>query len=392
MFWVAYVDATGRRKCQSTGLRDEELAQKLLGEIERRVDAEIAAGVSRHGPLTVRRYGEKWIEQLRSDGVGSADTYEQRLKDYAYPSIGNSLLVDVRRHHVKDWFSAVRKRHAGRLANRTIRGIYDALRALFADALAQELIESSPCSLRQKAGELPPKTDKDPYWRANAVYAREEVEALISDDRIPLYRRTLYGLMFLTGMRIGEVCARRWRDWDAAAKPLGRLTVATSYNLKRKLEKGTKTDVVRYVPVHPTLDRILTAWRAAWPSTVGRQRASEDFLVPGPGKGKRATWLGRQSATSALKRLHEDCATIGIRPRGQHDMRATCETLASLDGANDRVMHVIVWGPKKGDVQAGYLRLGLLSWTSLCHEIGKLNVQLRTGATITVLDVSQPRT
>ncbi len=36
-----------------------------------------------------------------------------------------------------------------------------------------------------KRGELPAKTDKDPPWRSAAVFTREEVERLISDERIP---------------------------------------------------------------------------------------------------------------------------------------------------------------------------------------------------------------
>src|SRR5229473_4851697 len=36
-----------------------------------------------------------------------------------------------------------------------------------------------------KRGELPAKTDKDPTWRSAAVFTCEEVERLISDERIP---------------------------------------------------------------------------------------------------------------------------------------------------------------------------------------------------------------
>jgi hypothetical protein len=50
-----------------------------------------------------------------------------------------------------------------------------------------ELIESNRCSI--KRGELPAKIDKDRTWRSSAVFAREEVEHLISDERIPEERR-----------------------------------------------------------------------------------------------------------------------------------------------------------------------------------------------------------
>ena len=57
------------------------------------------------------------------------------------------------------------------------------LHRLFADAIADELIEANPCALA--SGELPKKVNKDPTWRSRAVYSREEVEQLLSDERIP---------------------------------------------------------------------------------------------------------------------------------------------------------------------------------------------------------------
>ena len=36
----------------------------------------------------------------------------------------------------------------------------------------------------------------------------------MTDPRIPADRRILHTLQALTGMRIGEACGRRWRDYD----------------------------------------------------------------------------------------------------------------------------------------------------------------------------------
>jgi hypothetical protein len=40
-------------------------------------------------------------------------------------------------------------------------------------------------------------------------------------------------------------------------KPLGKLLVALAYNTRKHRAKGTKTEVVKHVPVHPTLAAML---------------------------------------------------------------------------------------------------------------------------------------
>ena len=62
---------------------------------------------------------------------------------------------------------------------------------------------------------------KDPTWRMKAVFNEDEVETLISDDRIPQDRRALYALIFLGCLRSGEASARKWADWDQTREPLG---------------------------------------------------------------------------------------------------------------------------------------------------------------------------
>jgi hypothetical protein len=49
--------------------------------------------------------------------------------------------------------------------------------------------------------------------------------------------------------------------YDATVTPLGKLLVAKSYNTTRNVEKTTKTDAVKHVPVHPLLDSMLAEWK-----------------------------------------------------------------------------------------------------------------------------------
>jgi hypothetical protein len=80
---------------------------------------------------------------------------------------------------------------------------------LFRDAAIAGLIETSPCILtHQQLGRI---RDKDPEWRAQALFTREEAERLISDVRIPADRRLVYAFGLLAGLRSGEIDPTRSR-------------------------------------------------------------------------------------------------------------------------------------------------------------------------------------
>jgi integrase len=144
------------------------------------------------------------------------------------------------------------------------------------------------------------KIDKDPEWRPTAIYTREELELLISDERVPLDRRVMYALEGVGALRHGEAAGLRIRHYDPTCKPLGKLTIATSYDKGR-----TKTKVPRYMPVHPTLAILLDHWLAVgWPSMMGRKPTPDDVLVPTP-KGLRIP-LGRmRDKNYSYKEVHD---------------------------------------------------------------------------------------
>ncbi|HWU88839.1 MAG TPA: hypothetical protein VN253_16345 [Kofleriaceae bacterium] len=112
--------------------------------------------------------------------------------------------------------------------------------------------------------------DKDPEWRESAVFTREEVEAIISHPEIAVDRRIVYALELLAGVRPGEAAALRWRHYDPAMKPLGKLLVAVAYNTRKNRTKGTKIEVMKHVPVHPTLAAMLAEWKiGGWAAMMG---------------------------------------------------------------------------------------------------------------------------
>lgn len=379
----------------SSGTSDVAEAVKFRKALIRKIESGAEIGEFDGSP-TFRRYSARFIQERKESDVRTVDTEESRLKMHVLEvpingrAFGDMLLDEIRRPHVVALVQALkRKMTAGEMAPRSVHHVYGIVRGVFRRAMEQELIDSTPCTLRTTKTELPPKEDVDPAWRDGAVYQHEEVEQLISDERIPKYRRVLYAVMFLTGVRIGEAVSCRWRDYDPKTEPLGHLTVGSSWSTRYKVLGKTKTRKIKHAPVHPTLAAMLADWKlSGWAKDQGRQPTPEDLIVPSPGRGKwRVKKGGFLSTSSSLKRMKEDLALLGLRDRGQHDGRRTFMTLGSVDGAEDRWLHFVAYGAPNLGSPDMVVRYRIQHWPTICANVAKLQISLRRGpmGTVTAL-------
>jgi integrase len=359
--WLKYQDADGHWRYQASGFKagDERKAEGLLLRLENLVKSGV--DVVKDGPMTVQRWSELWLESRRAKGVVVADDYESRLKNHILPHIGALRLREVLPVHIE---GLVRSLRSKRLAPRTVRHIYFQAHGMFEKAIRKGHISINPCNLDED--DLPEKMDKNPEWRATAIYARTEVEQIISDPRVPQDRRMLDALLFLAGIRFGEAAALRWHHYDEKAEPLGRLIIAKSYNTKLKVEKSVKTKVPRTVPVHPVLAALLAEWKlGGWARMMGRGPLPKDLIVPSRRGDNR-------SANHMLKKFHADLERLGLRERRQHDLRRTFISLCLGDGASKDILRWITHAPE-GDVVDDYTTL---VWQPLCREVAKLQISL----------------
>jgi integrase len=367
-WWISYYDGLGQRRRVSSKTADEALARERWLALDKQSRVEQRAIVRVGGPETVGAYAERWLKDRHERHIAKADGDEDRLRHL--PRLLAMPIESVRRIHVQQAFAGLMTAPVQkRLAPRTIRHIYGTLRTLFGDALAEGLVVAQPCTLLRRRGELPANVDKDELWRRTAIFARHEIATLISDERLPERRRVLYALMFLAGPRIGEVCARRWGDYDPEAQPLGSLVVHSTYQLRTRRMKAPKSGRSREVPVHPTLAAILAQWRlSGWREAHGRHPTQEDFIIPSL-KGKVL------SSNSSYDRLRRDLILLKMRHRRQHDTRRSFITYALADGARRDYLKWITHGPD-GSIMDEY---NTPPWDGLCEAVSKLRISLRIG-------------
>ncbi len=359
---------TGKRQrtTRLAGPEKKRLAEKLLIAEQRLVDEAFAAS-GPLGPMTVQRWAPIWLAELRKNGEGSYTAYESIVNTHILPVIGRIELANVTADHVVDVLTRIR---AGGAAQRTRRNCYRRLNQMLKRAVPKYL-PVNPCAEveAERPQVLPKNEDHDPAWRELAVFARDEVEALVFDERLPEDRRMLYGLVFLLGIRLSESTALECSAFNPRFSPLGKMLVARSWNTEEHRCKKLKTGVSRTVPVHDVLKELLHDWLAPG---GGRERLvamapgkDEDLIVPSREGGHR----NRHTVWAALQR---DLETLGLRGRRVHDTRRTFISLIIDAGGHKDLLRFVTHGrPKTGDAFDQYKEP---SWGPLCGEVMKLEI------------------
>ena len=338
----------------------EDLAERLHRSVVRDVAQKLALAPT--GPITLEAFAKQWLTARAALKLKACADDATRLTLHALPTLGALPLTDIRPRDIRDL--VIKLRTDGKLAPRTIRHVYGLLVTLFKAAVIEELIIGTPCLL--PPGTLPPLEDKDPEWRAAAIFTRAEAEALISDPRIPVDRRTLYALKLLAALRHGEAAGLRWRHWHD-----GRLVIANSY-----LRSGTKTGRTREVPVHPTLAAVLAEWKLARPGATG----ADALIVPTRNGTARP-------APDAQVSFLADLAKIGLRHRRGHDLRRTMITLALADGASREHLRYVTHGARAG--REAFDLYHTPPWDALVKAVGCLRIERVSGR---VIQLHEPAT
>ena len=327
--WWSYAGPTGKRVAGRSPYRkgQERAAHRALSKIEEAVASRREAPTGAQVP-SLTEYADRWTRSRKAQGIRNHEEEARHLRLHILPRFGELPVTGITEAHTKELLAALRAQDK---APRTIRNIHSTLRCMFNDLLDEEIVDENPCNVHRK--HFGPAGDKDPEWRASAVYTRDEIVRLISEPGIPRDRRVLYAISFFTGLRLGEVAGACWRNWQPA-EPASRLLVAHSY------DHSTKTDTPREVPVHPLLELVLRGWReAGFEESVGWAPRPDDPIVPSPrSRGGNGAHRHRKAGTIRTKnqvgkRFRRDLEIAGIPHRRFHDTRRTFISLAQADGA-----------------------------------------------------------
>lgn len=267
------------------------------------------------GRATVASFAADWLARRTNR---SADQERYLIEDVALTAewFAGLKLPAVTSQDVVRLFTEIKATR--RWGNKVTSNSFSALKQMFRSAVFVEAIPSNPCDIPRSELKLSRKPDKQ-----KLPYPRQDSRELLS-EKVAITRRVFVALALYTGMRCGEICGRRWRDWIRDAEPLTALHVHTQYDDRPLKGDDDDTSRERKVPVHPELERILTWWwTEGWKLANRRTPRLDDFIVPSSRSPEQC-----YTKSGAGKVWRAACKDAGVKNLSLHATRHTFMTQA----------------------------------------------------------------
>ncbi len=203
-YYVIFKDAAGKQH-KNGGFKlkkDAEAARK-------RIEAEVAAGTYGRETLTFAVFYERWIKtKKKSLKPGSWVSYEHTFRLHILPTFGETLLGDITSMDVQTWIDELAEKKLGgkkqsekTITPATVARCFRYFRACMKQAEAWSLIDRAPTLKinlpRNDNGELD-------------FLEPADILKLLDAARDP--ERSLFAVLAMSGLRLGEALALRWRD------------------------------------------------------------------------------------------------------------------------------------------------------------------------------------
>lgn len=194
--------------------KSEKEAIKKLSEISYKVDQ--GEHIKKES-ITVAEWLDKWLWNVKKNQLKprTFDTYEQSIRLYIVPTIGNKKLQKLDEDDVNKMINTLRNRG---LASKTIRYAYVILKGSLEYAVIKKLMFANPCnklnSVKGIAKEIEP-------------FSQQEQEIFMENIKGTRFEAG-FVVLLTTGVRVGELLGLKWMDIDFNGKE-----IKISRNLQR---------------------------------------------------------------------------------------------------------------------------------------------------------------
>jgi integrase len=287
-------------------------------------------------PQTLGEYGADWLDDFELNARKSTvAVYRSMFNGHIVPQLGALEVRQIRTPAVRKFINGLTRQG---LAPKTVALIRTVLRQILEQAVEDDILEYNPCD-RAKG----PKTDKS----AGKAMSLGQVAALLDaarGDRLELALR----LLFVFGLRRGEVCGLRWKDVDLVHGTLtirGTLSYVPGHGL---LYGETKSDEVRVFKLPASL---IAAFR--WHHThqeAERKAMAERWITPASADVdyvfigvQRGGPLSSSLIYDAFKRAAKTIGLEGFSPHSlrhaaasyMHAKKAPLKTISAYLGHSD---------------------------------------------------------
>jgi integrase len=299
----------------------EGLSEKQA-EIEfARLRGKTATPATRGEQLTVAEVSRRYLLSPARGGkprkFSTVENLQSETRTHLAPFFGERSLDGIDADDVADLIATLARKG---LSPKSIRNVIGTLSALFnfAKAPRRGWASTNPCD----GAELPAIPEPDEV----RFLTRPELDRLIQHARRGVYRQidqALYSIGAMTGLRLGELLAVRWRDvdWAAGVIRVRRNFVRGRYGTPKSRRSS------RAVPmadeVGGVLDRLYKA---------SRYQGDDDPVFAHPISG------GAISKPNVTRRLHKALEDAGLEDHVFHDLRHTFGTTMAAAGVPMRTL------------------------------------------------------
>jgi integrase len=259
-------------------------------------------GLVRTG-VTFADAAEEWLRYVAEERGRKPSTlrdYRSVVRVHFLPAFGDQPLERITTETIERWLSA--RLREGELSRRSLQKMVVLLNGIFRRARRVWKLPTNPVAEVERL--------TTPKCSGIEFYSPEEVHALVrcassAQDRV------LFLTAALTGLRMGELLALRWRDVDFEAQSIRVLASYTAGGL------GTpKSGQGRAVPLVEEAAQALARL-----GTRKRWNGPDDLVFAGRGGG----YLDSSALRRRFKRARD---AAGLRPLRFHDLRHTFGSVA----------------------------------------------------------------
>lgn len=292
-------------------------AQKLLRTLLKQKDDGVLAQVSSQ---TVATFAMHWAREVKPLSVRqtTASGYEDLIRRYVIPNIGNVKMTDLRPLHVQKLITSLK---AQGLSANTINQTRRITHGFCEYAIRQGIIHFNPAHATD-----PVKRQSHDKTQVKSPWSLEEATTALRKGRLDDDVDCLLYIMLFTGFRPGEALGLRWEDIDDVTQ---RIHVTGTLREERRMT-GDGTGVVRLrrndpktahsrrtLPIQPELRDALERQRlrhSVWKTTASDEWQDSGYVL--------CTRIGTPMNPSNIrKKFYRFLETSGIRRIRLHDLR-----------------------------------------------------------------------
>ena len=213
---------------------------------------------------------------------------------------------------------------------------FKTLRNIFGYAIRMGYVKATDDPFARLAPNDKPHTPKQ---RVDFLEPQEAKEFMLCLESEPLFWKTLFTVLIVTGIRRGECVGLQWRDLDAEKKTLTvRRNVTGDKNAAEKVHIGeTKTGNERTVPVTDRLYSLLMEYRQEQAGKYKDALTEESFIFCAANNPTKPIY-----PTTPTLQLRRFCKRYNLRDVSPHDLRHSTASLALMSGADLKSVQVVL--------------------------------------------------